>query len=56
MKYWKPSLAVELNGPHTLEYIRPNNSLALSLCPVKYHTSSYVARDGHLKPTIHQTT
>ena len=35
MKYWKPPLAVELDGPHTSECIRPNNSLALSLCQVK---------------------
>ena len=35
MKYWKPPVAVELNGPHTSECIRPNNSLVLSLYPVK---------------------
>ena len=35
MKYWKPPLAVELNGLHTSECIRPNKSLALSLYPVK---------------------
>ena len=35
MKYWKPPLAFELNGPHTSECTRPNKSLALSPFPVK---------------------
>ena len=35
IKYWKPFLAVELNSLYTSESIRPNKSLAFTLCPVK---------------------